>query len=232
MAGISIMIPTFNRGGFIRDCIDSVLAQGVEDIEIVVVDDGSTDSTKEIVDSYALSYIKYYYQEHKGIPSSRNQCLKLSTGDLLAFIDSDDMWVSGKLRKQIDFLDANPNAEIVFTKYKNYFETDAIQNSDKAKKELDMERTNNYALPTALFRRRLSESIGEFNEDLAVGEDVEWIMRMRLKGVCVDNCIEEQLYLRRLHENNSVFVENTDTRAISKALAMQMRKKIKQAMQK
>lgn len=223
------MVPTYNRGQFIRECIDSVLSQDEEGVEVIVVDDGSTDNTCEVVSSYCSNKVKYYWQEHKGIPFARNQCLRLASGKYLAFIDSDDLWKPNKLAKQLEFLEKNTDCMVVFSKYTNFFSENVEkmnEYSEKLNKELGMECKNNYALPTALFRRSLLDLVGYFDEKLNIGEDVEWVMRMKFAGISIDNCIEESLYLRRLHKNNSVFTEKPDTKMMAKMLAAQMRKKI------
>lgn len=101
MPMISVIIPTFNYAEFISDAIDSVLAQTFKDFEIIVVDDGSTDNTKDILNKYSDN-IKYYYQDNKGPASARNLGIKNASGSYICFLDSDDIFMPNKLKLQID----------------------------------------------------------------------------------------------------------------------------------
>lgn len=101
MPMISVIIPTFNYAEFISDAIDSVLAQTFKDFEIIVVDDGSTDNTKDILNKYSDN-IKYYYQDNKGPASARNLGIKNAIGSYICFLDSDDIFMPNKLKLQID----------------------------------------------------------------------------------------------------------------------------------
>lgn len=223
---ISVMIPTFNRGEFICECIESVLSQGIHCSQIVIVDDGSTDNTKREVSPYIEQGLTYWYQDHQGISSARNRCLSLSRGELLAFVDSDDIWQKGKIPKQLEYFKVHPDCSIVFTKYKNFLNGTLNVMDDVVEREFKLEAKNSYSLPTALFKREILSQVGEFDQQLSIGEDVEWIMRMRLRGISVDHCINEPLYLRRLHGKNSIFLEKRPSSMMAKLLAAQMRKKI------
>lgn len=111
MPKISVVIPTFNRAETIERAIDSVLNQTYNNFELLVVDDGSTDETEDIISNYPD--IKYLKQENSGVASARNLGIKNSTGDYIAFLDSDDEWIPDKLLKQINFFDAHPEFEWV-----------------------------------------------------------------------------------------------------------------------
>lgn len=98
---ISVVIPTYNRAHYVCEAIDSVLAQTYKNIEIIAVDDGSTDNTKDIIQQYS-SRIKYIYQNNAGPSAARNNGIKQSNGDLIAFLDSDDIWLAEKLERQVE----------------------------------------------------------------------------------------------------------------------------------
>ncbi len=104
---ISVVIPAYNAGGFIKRTIDSVLAQTYRDYEVIVVDDGSTDNTAEAVKSYA-GKIRYIYQENAGDGPARNTGIRAAKGDWIAFLDHDDEWLPEKLRLQMELLNRNP----------------------------------------------------------------------------------------------------------------------------
>jgi glycosyltransferase involved in cell wall biosynthesis len=105
---ISVVIPAFNAGGFIRRAIDSVLSQTYLDYEIIVVDDGSTDNTAEVVKSYS-SKVRYIYQKNAGDGPARNTGIAAAKGDWIAFLDHDDEWLPEKLQLQIDLLNRHPD---------------------------------------------------------------------------------------------------------------------------
>ena len=197
---ISILIPTYNNGKYISQAIESVYAQNYDNMEIIVVDDGSTDNTKEVLKQY--KDIKYFYVEHKGIPFVRNLALEKSQGEYIAFLDSDDYWLPEKLNIQMQYFKEHPDCEIVFTKYKNFFEEEKIKIDKRAIREKELEAVEYKILPTALIKKTLFEKYGVFDENFQTGEDTELIYRMGKRGVSFDCCIDKVLYMRRLHGNN------------------------------
>ncbi len=111
---VSAIIPTFNRGWAIADAVESVLNQTYPYIETIVIDDGSTDDTHEILLPY-LDRITYLKQENKGVSAARNRGIKESLGQFTAFLDSDDLWKKDKITCQVDFFQNNPDAMICQT---------------------------------------------------------------------------------------------------------------------
>ncbi|MDQ7032067.1 MAG: glycosyltransferase family A protein [Desulfonauticus sp.] len=101
---VSVIIPTYNRAKFLGQAIESVLKQTYTCLELIVVDDGSTDRTWQIVKHFSDKRIKYFYQENKGVAWARNWGVKVSRGEFIAFLDSDDFWLPQKLEKQLRFL--------------------------------------------------------------------------------------------------------------------------------
>jgi glycosyltransferase involved in cell wall biosynthesis len=115
---ISVIIPTYNRASFLAEAIQSVLDQDYfrdclkePCFEFLVIDDGSTDRTEMVVRSFG-DRVKYFYQQHQGISAARNQGLRLSSGDFIAFLDSDDLWMSNKMTAQMSFMEAFPKAKV------------------------------------------------------------------------------------------------------------------------
>ncbi len=111
---VTAIIPTFNRGWIVEQAIQSVLEQDYPNIETIVIDDGSTDNTEKQILPY-LNRITYIKQENKGVSAARNIGIKKSSGEFLAFLDSDDSWNKNKITCQIDFFNANPEAMICQT---------------------------------------------------------------------------------------------------------------------
>lgn len=112
MAKISIIIPTYNRAHVLSRAIDSVLSQSFEDYELIIVDDGSDDETKDLVIQYG-DKIKYFFTKQKGVSAARNLGIKESSGEWIALLDSDDEWLSNKLEKQVQFIESNPEVPLV-----------------------------------------------------------------------------------------------------------------------
>ncbi|MEQ1762400.1 MAG: glycosyltransferase family A protein [Pyrinomonadaceae bacterium] len=109
---VSVVIPTYNYGQFIGEALDSALRQTLAPVEVIVVDDGSTDDTEQIVGEFANRSVRYIRQENAGVCSARNRGAAESTGDLIAFLDADDTWEPTKLAKQADRFD-DPNIGLV-----------------------------------------------------------------------------------------------------------------------
>ena len=105
---VTVIIPTYNYGHFLGEAIQSVLDQSLQEWELIVVDDGSTDNTREVVAAFADPRIHYVHQQNRGNPAARNAALRLATGEYVAFLDADDMWFPEKLDKQVAQLDRLP----------------------------------------------------------------------------------------------------------------------------
>src|SRR5438132_14386761 len=101
---VSVIIPTYNCARFLPESVNSVLSQTLNDYEIIVVNDGSTDNTEEVLAPFR-SRITYTYQINKGLPAALNAGIKIAKGELLAFLDSDDVWHADKLAKQVELMD-------------------------------------------------------------------------------------------------------------------------------
>jgi glycosyltransferase involved in cell wall biosynthesis/predicted SAM-dependent methyltransferase len=110
---VSVILPTYNRASLLKYALDSVMSQTYRDLEVIVVDDGSTDKTAEIAESYSRG-VRYFYIEHSGLPSvPRNAGLRLAQGDYVAFLDSDDEWLPVKLERQVEVLETHPAVGLV-----------------------------------------------------------------------------------------------------------------------
>lgn len=190
MSKISVVIPTFNREEMVKDTINSVLHQTYSDFNIIVVDDGSTDNTRDAVGSFRDSRIKYIYQENKGVSASRNTGIKAATSEYVAFLDSDDVYLESSLENVINILKKYPSVDWVWgDKY-------VIGKDGKRKRQsrsnltskvlepIDQVRdllTSVLTLSTVTARRTCLEEIGGFREDLWFCEDYHFFIRMAKK---------------------------------------------------
>lgn len=116
---VSVIIATYNRAKTIKESIYSVLKQSYSDIELIIIDDGSTDDTRNVVESINDSRIQYYRKENEGACIARNYGVQQSTGEYIAFQDSDDLWHADKLQKQMDIMDEY-HPDVVFCKMNMY----------------------------------------------------------------------------------------------------------------
>ena len=110
---VSVVVPSYNRANYLENCIKSILKQTYANIEVIIVDDGSTDNTGDIVRSFSDERIKYVKQSNNGACSARNNGIDHAKGNLIAFNDSDDIWKEDKVEKQLDFIMSN-NYDMVF----------------------------------------------------------------------------------------------------------------------
>src|SRR3989304_6831314 len=123
---VSIIIPTYNCQKYIRQAIESALAQTYKNIEIIVVDDGSSDNTREEIDDLiSEKKISYIYQANKGLPGARNTGIKQSKGEYLVFLDSDDIILPEKIMSQVGFMKEHPQVCLVYSRYQ-YFKNDNL----------------------------------------------------------------------------------------------------------
>jgi len=202
---VSVIVPTYNRRDLIGEALNSVISQTYSNIEIVIVDDGSSDNTREYVEKNFVDFvengtIKYYYISHSGIPYSRNVGIEKASGALIAFIDSDDVWEKDKLRLQVDYLREHPDCLIVGTLYRNFFSGSRDQLSVESMRVLNEVRENLY-LASFCCRRKVFESYGLMDISMRTGSDTEWIYRAKGYG-CDIKVIEQELYYRRVHNQN------------------------------
>jgi glycosyltransferase involved in cell wall biosynthesis len=179
---VSVIIPTYNRAPFVEEAIRSVLAQDFKDFELVVVDDGSTDGTRETLKRYADS-IAILHQEHRGVSSARNTGIKHSQGAYIAFLDSDDLWLPGKLSTQVSFFEEHPQALICQTE-EIWLRKGVRVNPRKVHKKYSGEIFEHclslcrVSPSSAMIRRVLFEEVGLFDEDLPACEDYDLWLRV------------------------------------------------------
>ena len=181
---ISVMMPTYNNGKYIKQAIESIYAQNYNNMEIIVVDDGSTDNTREILNQY--KDVKYFYIEHKGISVARNMALEKSKGEYIAFLDSDDYWLPNKLNTQMQYFKDHPDCQIVFTKYENIFENEELKKNKRAMHEKAIEDTFKQYLPSTVLKKELFDKYGAFDEKFSGIEDAEFIYRISMKGININ----------------------------------------------
>lgn len=211
---VSIIMPAFNSEMFISDSIESVLSQVYPHWELIVIDDGSTDSTAEIIKEYVSkdSRIRYYYQQNQKQGRARNNGISKSKGDWIAFLDHDDLWVPEKLEKQIEFINRN-NVDLVFSD--GYIFRSSIKNTNLALQiksgfyigngalKLFLE-CNRIPMLSVLVRKKAVVNCGGFEVHPSVQNADDYLLwlRMLAKGYSFYGLPDKLVYYR-LHENQA-----------------------------
>jgi glycosyltransferase involved in cell wall biosynthesis len=179
---VSVIIPTYNRGWIVKEAIDSVLDQDFSDYELIVVDDGSDDNTREILGAYGTA-ITVLQQPNRGVSAARNRGIAAAAGGLIAFLDSDDLWLPGKLKTQVKFFEEN--ADAVVNQTQEIWIRNGIRVNPKKRHHkfsgMIFERSLALCLvsPSAvMIKKSLFEAVGVFDENLPACEDYDLWLRI------------------------------------------------------
>ena len=199
---VSVIIPTYNYGHFLRDCLESVLGQTVLPEEIVIVDDGSTDNTPEIVQPYLSNpRIKYIRIENSGVSAARNTAIKASSGDIIGILDADDKWRSDKLELQLPLF-ASSKVGVVYSLCQPFNDNGPVKEfrriAPRRGRILDALLSDNVVpLSSAMVRRECFEKTGTFNESRKSCQDFDLWTRMSVDGVEFDY-VDQPLMMYRV----------------------------------
>ena len=179
---VSVIIPTYNRAAFLEKAIDSVLAQTYQDFELIIVDDGSTDNTADLVNSFDRRIV-YIFQDNRGAAAARNSGIRAASYDLIAFLDSDDCFTAKKLELQLDAMQKKSEYLVSHTQ-EIWFRNGCHLNQKKRHRKeggfifsrcLELCAVG---MSTIMARRQLFELVGLFNEDLPCCEDYDLWLRV------------------------------------------------------
>jgi glycosyltransferase involved in cell wall biosynthesis len=195
---VSVIIPAHNSQ-FILPALDSILAQKHRPIEILVVDDGSTDSTVQMVRDYAPA-VRVIEQEQRGHPAARNAGLRAATGKFFAFLDHDDLWSPDKLERQIACFERNPALDLVFGHIQNFF-TPEMTLEERGRIAAPLRPLPGLLQGAMVARRHSFERVGPFSEERGMGDFLDWYGRAILTGLNVE-MLPETVVFRRIHANN------------------------------
>jgi len=182
---ITVVIPTYNRYALLSRAINSVLSQTYKPIEIIVVDDGSTDNTRDIQSDFPS--VIYIYQENSGVSSARNRGIKSTSSEWIAFLDSDDEWLPTKLEEQVVFHQEHSTILMSYTDetwIRDGMNVKIPKKFKKIGKDAFAENLSycNIAPSSSLIHKNLFKSIGMFDEALEVCEDYDLWLRISLKS--------------------------------------------------
>jgi glycosyltransferase involved in cell wall biosynthesis len=197
---ISVVIPTFNRESrMLSAAVESVLAQDVPSLDVIVVDDGSETSAAQVVEGYG-DPVRFHEKQNGGIGSARNAGIVLSRGDLLAFLDSDDIWEPDKLARQVEALRSDSELEAVFGQAEQFYDTE-VDDAFKHRHPIKNLILDAWLSSAMLIRREAFDRVGLFAEDRSVSPDVDWFLRANEAGLRVA-MLPHVVYRRRIHTTN------------------------------
>ncbi|HAO10474.1 MAG TPA: hypothetical protein DCQ51_04670 [Planktothrix sp. UBA8407] len=216
MARITVIIPTYNQESYILEAIDSVLNQTYQDFEIVITNDGSSDQTWQIIQEKKDPRIRLFsFDQNQGVSIAANHCIRQATGELIAILDSDNIFLPDKLEKQVNFLDKNPEFDAVFTQAKiidkngnfhrgkesSFQQLFAQDNKNRFQWLNSFFYTDNSLCNTSvLIKKKCYDQVGLYDPRLRQIHDLDFWIRLCLKSEIY--VLPEPLVLFRFHDRN------------------------------
>jgi glycosyltransferase involved in cell wall biosynthesis len=214
---VSVILPTYNRKHLLKETIESVLSQTYKDLEVIVVDDGSTDNTEHFISNFNDERITYIKQDHRGVSSARNKGIENAKGEYIAFLDSDDKWLPSKIEEQLKvFKNSKLNPGVIYS---------GIEYIDENGKKIREERLPAYrgnlflyllgarrnvvlgVGSTVLVKRVCFKECGLFDENMSYREDLDLLIRISKRFTF--DYVPEPLAKIRIHKKR--ILTNIDT---------------------
>ena len=201
---VSVVIPVYNSEQYITECIDSALTQTYQNIEIIIVDDGSTDNTVNIISEYNNELIKLFHQKNTGSGAARNHGIEQASGTWIAFLDADDIWLPDKLQKQLkhcsDLDWSHTDLYLHGDVYPRHTKTTELtpKHSGFILKNLLVE--NSIGTSSVIIKKEILQKLGAFNTDLRALQDWDLWLRVAAENqICY---IDEPLVYYRVHSSS------------------------------
>jgi glycosyltransferase involved in cell wall biosynthesis len=209
---VSVIIPVYNGQAFVGEALDSVFAQTFSSLEVIAVDDGSSDGSREVLE--AFPGVSLVCQDNQGVAAARNAGLQHCSGSFVSFLDQDDLWQAGKTASQVQYLLDHPVVDIVSC-HTDFFLDGIDQKPDWLRQERFSQPGKNFTLGSCLLRRALFDSVGNFDTNYQMASDNDWFVRALDMGLEIAHT--EEVYLkRRLHRGN----HSQDPRSVREMLAI------------
>lgn len=198
---VSVILPVYNGEKYLAAAIESVLAQTYPAIEIICINDGSTDASESIIAQYGTR-VQYIHGSHnEGIAIARNKGIAVARGEFLAFMDADDLWKPEKISLQMEALAHDPTLDIAFCSMQCFISPE-LPEAVRALRQCNPNPMPGYISAATLVRAAAFHTVGLFDPQWRVGEFIDWIARAKehgLRSILVD----QVLFLRRIHETNT-----------------------------
>ena len=205
---VSALVTTFDQARYLGEALECVLAQTEPPFEVVVVDDGSTDETPRVLESFG-NHVRSHRQRNQGISAARNRALKMARGNAVAFLDGDDLWPNRSLEVRVKALEGDPSAGGV-AGWVEQFVSPALGSEEDQKVEGAQEVEPPGGGPrfgrlagSMLLRKGVFDAVGPFDTELEIGETVDWLARADAAGIRLLS-VPEVVLRRRIHGENTV----------------------------
>ncbi len=208
---ISCIIPVHNGENYLTEAIQSVLDQTVAVYEIIVVDDGSTDGTADLLATFAPPVRVVRHPRAQGPAAARNRGIEEARGDFVTFLDHDDLWVPHKLESQLNGFRADPDLDFCVGKVQNFWMPAVAHEAERFEGHLRSGPIPGYVSCTLMVRKPFLDRIGPFNTDIAHADDTDWFLRARAAGG-TELLLDDVLLRRRLHTTNRSRVRADNSR--------------------
>jgi glycosyltransferase involved in cell wall biosynthesis len=196
---VGVVIPMYDSEAYVGQAIESVLGQTHQAIDLIVVDDGSTDRSRAVAQRYEPR-VRIVPRPHGGISAARNTGIDAAEGDYLAFLDADDLWEPQKLELQLGAFEREPCPDLVFGRMRQFKSPD-LDDTAAARIRCPAGLQRGYLPSGLLAAREAFERVGPFATHLHVGEFIDWMARARERGLR-EVMLSDHLWWRRLHDTN------------------------------
>ena len=204
---VSVIIPVYNGERYVAEAVESVLAQSYQHIEIITVNDGSTDNTAEVIRRFPA--VRYFEQLNGGIGSARNKGVEESKGKFLSFLDHDDLWTPDKLSLQLQIFEEDPDLDMVFGHIEQFISPEFFD-GPKAKLDEKSRVLPGYNANTMLIKKESFLRVGLFDTRWnRVGEGIDWYARA-MEQKLKNRLLPQILSRRRIHDTNTGIARRND----------------------
>lgn len=223
---ISVVIPVYNGMKYLRQAVDSVLSQTVPVWEILLIDDGSTDTSGQISLEYDKTVVKYHYFPHGGIGAARNRGIEMAEGMFIAFLDADDYWDKQKLALQLQEIKKPGSANMIFSMNAQFYSPETGEDF-RQRYQCPSQPVKGVHPGTLMMKREEFLKVGLFSTEYKTGEFIEWYQRAQEAGM-TSAFLPEVLMYRRIHPLNHGILQkrhNDDYARIVKEMLLRRRKK-------
>jgi glycosyltransferase involved in cell wall biosynthesis len=201
---VSAIIPVHNGERYLAEAINSVLTQSYASLEIIVVDDGSTDGSADVVRRFK-GQVQYWPQRHSGAAQARNRGVELAVGDFLGFLDADDLWIENKVESQVAALNQDPELDMVFG-YVKQFISPEVEGVVRQRIYCPENPMPGYYIGAMLIRRDGFRRVGPFAAEWKIGDFIDWYTRAKEKQL-KSSILPQVVSMRRIHTSNLTLLE-------------------------
>lgn len=198
---VSVIVPCHNAADYLKDALESLLSQQPPPWEVIVVDDGSSDASAAIAESFGPP-VHCHRQHNQGIAATRNKGLSLAKGELLAFLDADDLWPEGSLATRLQKLAEDPRLDGVFGQVEA-FASPELSAEERSRLHVPVGVLAGRVAGAMLLQRKAFERVGGFDIGFTVGETMDWVARAEESGIVLGQ-LDQVVVRRRIHSTNTV----------------------------